>query len=152
MTTARPIHYHWGRDLSVVWLGLVALKDPRAAVMAGPAPCCELNDAATWSARDFHSIQVNPKVWGVIAPHLLMSNCEHNGPGGYEIIDTIKVDYSVLGFPRAEDVSVGRTGSSRPTRVRDQVRRGSSRSDELLIKPATLVRRRGVEPPRPCGH
>jgi hypothetical protein len=89
------------------WLGLVTLKDPRAAVMVGPGPCCELNDAATWSAPDFRSIQVNPKGWGVIALHLLMSNCEDNGPGGYEIIDTIKVDYSVLGFPRTEDVSVG---------------------------------------------
>jgi hypothetical protein len=87
------------------WLGLVTLKDPRSAVVVGR--CCQLDEAATWSARDFRSIQVNPNEEGIIALHLLMSNCEDNGPGAYMIIDSIKVQYSVLGVPHDQAVEVG---------------------------------------------
>jgi hypothetical protein len=40
---------------------------------------------------------------------------------------------------------LARTGSGRPTRVRDQVRRGPSRSGELLGNPVILVRRMNLE-------
>lgn len=107
------------------WLGLVTLKEPRAAVIDGAAPCCQLNAAATWSAQDFRSIQVNPGEERVVALHLLMSNCEDSGSGIYTIIDSIKVHYNVLGFPHVKDVAVGpywfqspdtcqRTGPARP--------------------------------------
>jgi hypothetical protein len=89
------------------WRGLVTIKEARSAVVVGPAPCCELNQTATWSAPDFHWIQLAPYGQGVVAVHLLMSNCENGGAGGYWIVDHIKVDYIVLGFPHAQDVAVG---------------------------------------------
>jgi hypothetical protein len=107
------------------WLGIVTLKDARAAAIVGPAPCCQINEAATWSAHDFRSFQINPGDRGVVAIHLFMGHCEDNSPGLYMTINSITVHYSVLGFPRAEDVVVGpygfqspescpRTGPSRP--------------------------------------
>jgi len=107
------------------WFGILTLKDARAAAIVGPAPCCQLNEAATWSARDFRSFQIDPGQRGVVAMHLLMSNCENNSPGMYMTINWITVHYSVLGFPHAEDVVVGpysfqspatcpRSGPSRP--------------------------------------
>jgi hypothetical protein len=90
-----------------LWVGLVTLKDPRAAVIVGPAPCCQLNEAATWSAQDFRSFQINPGERGVIAMHLLTGNCEDSSSGLYVTINLITVHYSVLGFPRAQEVSVG---------------------------------------------
>jgi len=107
------------------WAGLVSVKDPRAALMAGPWPCCEINDAATFSAPSFRPFQLSPGHLGAIAVHLFMSHCEDNGPGGYEIFDHITVFYSVLGFPHSEDVPVGpywfqspdscpRSGTARP--------------------------------------
>jgi hypothetical protein len=51
---------------------------------------------------------VNPSKEGVVAIHLLMSHCENNGPGGgYAVIDSIVIQYSVLGFPREQAVEVG---------------------------------------------
>ncbi|MFI5282594.1 MAG: hypothetical protein ACHQ0J_05630 [Candidatus Dormibacterales bacterium] len=107
------------------WVGLVSVADPRAAVMAGPWPCCEINEAATFSAQSFHPFQLSPGRLGAVAVHLFMSHCEDSGPGGYLGIDRITVLYSVLGFPHSQDVPVGpywfqspnscpRTGSARP--------------------------------------
>jgi hypothetical protein len=87
--------------------GLVTIQDARPAVTIGPQPCCELNDAATWSAHNFRPINVNPGRQAVIALQLLMSHCEDNGPGLYEIIDSIRVDYTVLGFRHTAGVAVG---------------------------------------------
>jgi hypothetical protein len=89
------------------WVGLVTFKDVRSAVVVGPAPCCQLNEVATWSAHEFRPIQVNPGEEGVIAMHLLMSNCEHSPSAGYLTIESIKVDYSLLGFPHSQSVDVG---------------------------------------------
>jgi hypothetical protein len=121
------------------WLGLVTLKDARPAAVAGPPPClleavergaallrsCQLNEAATWSGGDFRPIEVSPGKEGVVALRMLMSNCEDTGPGGYLIIDSIQVHYSVLGFPHIQAVDVGpywfqspatcpRSGAARP--------------------------------------
>lgn len=107
------------------WAALITIKDDRAAVPAGRAPCCEIDAAATWSAREFHPILLAPGHHAMVAVHLVMSNCESNGGGGYEIIDAIKIRYSVLGFPHVQSVGVGpywfrspdtcpRTGPARP--------------------------------------
>jgi hypothetical protein len=119
---------------------LVTLKDAQPAVIAGAPPCsldavevgaaflsyCRLNEAATWSAGGFRSIEVSSHKVGVVAVQLLMSHCEDNRPGGaYQIIDSIQVHYNVLGFPRVQAVDVGpywfqspdtcsRTGPARP--------------------------------------
>ncbi len=118
---------------------LVPLKEAQPAAIVGPPPCsldavevgaaflayCRLNEAATWSGGAFRPIQVSSHTVGVIAVHLLMSHCEDNGPGGYEVIDSINVQYSVLGLPRVESVEVGpywfqspdtcpRSGAARP--------------------------------------
>ncbi len=89
------------------WAGLVTIEDARAAVVLGPQPCCHVDEAATWSAPSFRAITVGAGQQGVIAVHFLLSNCEDNGPGVYVIIDSIKIDYAVLGFPHAADVAIG---------------------------------------------
>jgi hypothetical protein len=101
---------------------LVTVKEAQPAAIAGPPPCsleaveqgaaslgyCQLNEAATWTGGGFRPIQVNPSKEGVVAIHLLMSHCENNGPGGgYAVIDSIVIQYSVLGFPREQAVDVG---------------------------------------------
>ena len=101
---------------------LVTLKEAQPAAIGGPPPCsleaveqgaamlnyCRLNEAATWTGGGFRPIQVNPGKEGVVAVHLLMSHCENNGPGGgYAVIDSIVVQYTVLGLPREEAVEVG---------------------------------------------
>jgi len=101
---------------------LVTLKEAQPAAIAGPPPCsldavevgaallsyCRLNEAATWSAGGFRPLDVDSHKVGVVAVQLLMSHCEDNGPGGvYEVIDSIQVHYSVLGFPRVQAVDVG---------------------------------------------
>jgi hypothetical protein len=112
-----------GVEISPFYLtgALVTLKEAQPAAIAGPAPCslvaveqgaalldtCRLNEAATWTGGDFRPIQVNPGKVGVVAVHLLTSHCEDNGPGGYEIIDSIVVDYSLLGLPHHQAVDVG---------------------------------------------
>jgi hypothetical protein len=101
---------------------LVTLKEAQPAAIGGQPPCsllaveqgaavlntCQLNEAATWIGGGFRPIQVNPGKEGVVAVHLLMSDCEDNGPGGaYQIIDSIQVHYEVLGFPHVQAVDVG---------------------------------------------
>jgi hypothetical protein len=89
------------------WAGLVTIQGARPAVNFGQPPCCQLDQAATWSARRFLPITVNPGQQGAIAVRLLLSHCEDNGPGMYAIIDSIKVDYTILGFPHVARVAVG---------------------------------------------
>jgi hypothetical protein len=89
------------------WAGLFTLTDARAAVLANPGQCCELNESATWSARDFRPIYVDPGHEGVVAAHILMSNCEYNRGGGWVAIAYIHVDYTVLGFHHVQEVGVG---------------------------------------------
>jgi hypothetical protein len=100
---------------------LVTLKGAQPAAISGPPPCsldavemgaamlstCQLNEGATWSGGSFRPIEVSPRKVGVIAVHLLMSHCEDNGPGGYEVIDSIQVHYIVLGFPHDQSIDVG---------------------------------------------
>jgi hypothetical protein len=106
------------------WAALITIKDDRAAVTVGRFPCCEIDPAATWSAHDFRPISVAPGHHAVVAVHMVMGNCEYNN-GGFEIIDSIKVHYTVLGFPHVQAVGVGpywfrtpdtcpRTGPARP--------------------------------------
>ena len=113
-----------GVQLSPSYLtgALVTIKEAQPAAIAGPPPCsakavdqgaaslgsCQLNEAATWTRGAFRPIQVNPGKQGVVAVHLFMSHCEDNGPGGgYAVIDSIVVQYTVLGLPREEAVDVG---------------------------------------------
>lgn len=88
------------------WLGLFTLTEARTAVLAA-SQCCELNESATWSARDFRPIYVDPGHEGVVAAHILMSNCEYNDSGQYTAIEYIRVDYVVLGFHHVQEVGVG---------------------------------------------
>jgi hypothetical protein len=78
----------------------------RAAVLANPGQCCELNESATWSAHDFRPIYVDPGHEGVVALHILMSNCEYNGQQ-ISGLARINVAYSVLGFQHWQKVDVG---------------------------------------------
>ncbi len=89
------------------WGGLFTLTDARAAVLAKPGRCCELDQSATWSARDFRPIYVDPGHQGVVAAHIVMSNCEYNGSGQYTAVEYIRVDYVVLGFHHVQKVGVG---------------------------------------------
>ncbi len=89
------------------WTGLFALTDARPAVLANPGQCCELNESATWSARDFRPIYIAPGDEGVVAVHILMSNCEYNSSGQYTAIEYIRVAYVVLGFQHVQKVGVG---------------------------------------------
>ena len=88
------------------WCGLYSIKATRAAVLANPGRCCELNESATWSAHDFRPIYVDPGHEGVVALHILMTNCEYNGAqiGG---LARINVAYAVLGFQHWQKVDVG---------------------------------------------
>jgi hypothetical protein len=90
-------------------LALVTVKEAQAGMAVDPGSCCEINDPATWAAssHDFRPIHVDPGRQGVIAVHLLMSNCEDTGAGGFLIFDSIKVDYTVLGFPHVQAIGVG---------------------------------------------
>jgi hypothetical protein len=86
---------------------LVNVMEARPAVFADPGGCCTLNVDETWSARDFRPINLNPGQAGAVAVHLQMTNCEYNSGGQFVIIDSIKVHYSVLGFPHAQSAAVG---------------------------------------------
>jgi len=88
------------------WCGLYSIKATRPAVLANPGRCCELNESATWSARDFRPIYVDPGHEGVVALHILMSNCEYNSPQ-ISSLAPINVAYSVLGFQHFQKVDVG---------------------------------------------
>ncbi|HWO46335.1 MAG TPA: hypothetical protein VNO87_12285 [Methylomirabilota bacterium] len=88
------------------WCGLYSIKTTRAAVLANPGRCCELNESATWSARDFRPIYVDPGHEGVVALHILMTNCEYNGQQ-ISGLARINVAYSVLGFQHWQKVDVG---------------------------------------------
>lgn len=88
------------------WCGLFSIKATRAAVLANPGRCCELNESKTWSARDFHPIYVDPGHEGVVALHILMTNCEYNG-AQISGLAPINVAYSVLGFQHWQKVDVG---------------------------------------------
>jgi hypothetical protein len=112
-----------GVEMSPSYLtgALVTIREAQPAAIAGPPPCsldavergaaslsyCQVNETVTWSGGDFRPIQVGPGKEGVVAVHMLMSHCEDNGRGGYEIIDSIQVQYSVLGFPRVQAIDVG---------------------------------------------
>jgi hypothetical protein len=89
------------------WVGLFTLTEARAALLANPGQCCELDEAATWSARDFRPIYLAPGHQGAVAAHILMSNCEFNSSGQYTAIEYIRVDYTVLGFHHVQEVGVG---------------------------------------------
>jgi len=89
------------------WGGLFTLTDARAAVLANPGQCCELDQSATWSARDFRPIYLSPGHQGAVAAHILMSNCEYNSSGQYTAVEYIRVDYAVLGFQHVQKVGVG---------------------------------------------
>jgi hypothetical protein len=89
------------------WSGLFTLTDARAAVLANSGQCCELDETATWSARDFRPIYVAPGHEGAVAAHILMSNCEYNSSGQYTAVEYIRVDYAVLGFQHVQKVGVG---------------------------------------------
>ena len=88
------------------WCGLYSIKATRAAVLANPGRCCELNESATWSAHDFRPIYVDPGHEGVVALHILMTNCEYNG-AQISGLARINVAYSVLGFQHWQKVDVG---------------------------------------------
>ena len=89
------------------WGGLFTLTEARAAVLANPGQCCELDQSATWSARDFRPIYLAPGHQAAVAAHILMSNCEYNGSGQYTAVEFIRVDYAVLGFQHIQEVGVG---------------------------------------------
>jgi hypothetical protein len=89
------------------WGGLFTLTGARAAVLANPGQCCELDQSATWSARDFRPIYLSPGHQGAVAAHILMSNCEYNSSGQYTAVEYIRVDYAVLGFQHVQKVGVG---------------------------------------------
>jgi hypothetical protein len=130
-----------GIEISPSYLtgALVTIKEAQPAVITGPPPCsqeavdrgtaslgsCQLNQTATWRGGEFRPIQVSPRQQGLVAIHLLIGNCENNGSGGYEIIDSVQVHYNELGFPHVQAVDVGpywfqspdtcpRTGPARP--------------------------------------
>jgi hypothetical protein len=100
---------------------LVTLKEAQPAAIGGPPPCsldavelgaatlgyCQLNEAATWTGGNFRPIEVSSHKVGIVAIHLMMSHCEDNGPGGYAVIDSIQVHFSVLGLPHDQTVDVG---------------------------------------------
>ena len=88
------------------WCGLYSIKATRAAVLASPGRCCELNESKTWSARDFRPIYVDPGHEGVVALHIVMTNCEYNSPQ-ISSLARINVAYAVLGFQHWQKVNVG---------------------------------------------
>jgi hypothetical protein len=92
---------------AVRWAGLYTVKDSRTAVTVSPGSCCTINDSATWSAKEFRPLTLNPGQQGAVAVHLLESNCEFNSGGQYVILDSIRVHYSVLGFAHIQDVGIG---------------------------------------------
>src|SRR5260370_5636326 len=89
------------------WGGLFTLTEARAAVLANPGQCFELDEPATSSARDFRPIYLAPGHQGAVAARLLMSNCEYNSSDQYTDIEYIRVDYAVLGFRHVQKVGVG---------------------------------------------
>jgi len=109
------------------WVGLITIADARAGVVAGPDPCCNVDEQATWAAPSFRPIQLGPSKQAPVVLHILMSHCEYNSPGGTASIDSIRIHYSVLGFPHVQDVHLNtlfavkspdacpRSGPSRPS-------------------------------------
>lgn len=89
------------------WGGLYAVKEARAAVLVSPGQCCQLDESATWSAHGFRPMYIDPGRQGVVALHILISNCEFNSPGQYVGLASITVDYTVLGFQHSQKVGVG---------------------------------------------
>lgn len=113
-----------GVEISPSYLtgALVTLKEAQPATIVASPSCsseavqrraaslsvCQLDQAATWTGGAFRPIQVSPGNQGLVAVHLWMSHCEDNGRGGqYQVIDSIQVHYTVLGFPHSQAVDVG---------------------------------------------
>lgn len=86
------------------WVGLITIADARAGVVTGPDPCCNVDEQATWAAPGFRPIQLDPKKQAPVVLHILMSHCEYNSPGGTANFDSIRIHYSVLGFPHVQAV------------------------------------------------
>jgi len=98
------------------WVGLITIENARAAIIAGPEPCCNLDVAATYSKHDFQAVTIKPGGWGVIAFQILMSNCEHSSSGAYAGVDPVNVTYNMLGFPHVQPVAVGPYWIQTPSR------------------------------------
>lgn len=80
------------------WAGLATLTAARAAVMHGPAPCCDIDLGATWAAPAFRPMHLDPGQEGIIVLHLRVGHCHHNSPGGSADIEDVTVDYDELGY------------------------------------------------------
>lgn len=83
---------------SPYWVGLMRLDAARPAVMQGPAPCCVVDQAATWATKNFSPMVIAAGEEGVVVLHLKLGHCEDNEVGSSNELDGISIDYQELGW------------------------------------------------------
>ena len=89
------------------WAGLVSIRGASASPISGPDGCCTSDEIAAASASEFHPLTLAPAQYGAIFVHIKMANCEYNSAGQYVVIDSIPVQYTVLGFQHVQEIGVG---------------------------------------------
>jgi hypothetical protein len=88
------------------WQGLARIVGVRTAVMGGRAPCCIVDDAATWAAPGFRPFHLDPGTEGAVVLHVALGNCRNAQVGVRSVVDEITVDYTVLGWPHTTAVQL----------------------------------------------
>ena len=103
-------------DLSVTGVALSSQLSPahaafsvteaRAAIPAG-LPCCgDIDVAATWAAPRFNPMQLQPGQQVAIALHLVINQCNTTRVAVFQTLDSISVQYTVLGVSHTQDVQM----------------------------------------------
>jgi hypothetical protein len=79
------------------WSGLANMTDFRVGVIKGPAPCCLIDEQATWAAPDFRPSRLERDKEMPILVRFVIGHCEDSFVGGANSMASIRVNYDVLG-------------------------------------------------------
>ena len=85
---------------------LLMISAAKQPVFRGPSPCCIVDEVATWNAAGFPPEQVDPGGEAVIAVRLMMGNCEFTRPGSVGELESVAIDYDVLGSHHRTELNV----------------------------------------------
>ncbi|HXA30544.1 MAG TPA: hypothetical protein VN193_17570 [Candidatus Angelobacter sp.] len=89
------------------WHGLLSIADARAGVVGGRAPCCIVDEGATWAATSFQPFHLDAGATRPIALRLRVGHCEDKGVGIENILNDVTVHYDLIGNGHTAQVPIG---------------------------------------------
>ena len=90
------------------WLGMVKMNGARAAVFKRGAPCCVIDEPATWAIPAFTPFRLEPGKEMALVMHYVLGNCEKTIPGATNSFDSVRVDYDEVGDHKTVELQFDR--------------------------------------------